>query len=164
MSKEASPLTFFEFTTAMAFLHFKLRQADIAVIETGMGGRFDATNVVVPEVSVITNINIEHTRYLGKGLKDIAREKAGIIKPGRPVITGEDKAAALSVIRGKAQESSSALYGLGRDFSSTGEPASKKKDFSVDATRQASAAAVQAVKKVNISLWTFCYKFLYNKF
>ena len=89
-----------------------------------MGGRFDATNVVVPEVSVITNINIEHTRYLGKGLKDIAREKAGIIKPGRPVITGEDKAAALSVIRGKAQESSSALYGLGRDFSSTGEPAS----------------------------------------
>ena len=112
-----SPITFFEFTTAMAFVHFSLKEVDIAVIETGMGGRFDATNTLLPEVSVITNVNVDHTQYLGSGLKEIAFEKSGIIKPGRPVVTGEIKKAPLSVIRKRAKESSSSLYVLNRDFS-----------------------------------------------
>ena len=112
-----SPITFFEFTTAIAFVHFSLKEVDIAVIETGMGGRFDATNTLLPEVSVITNVNVDHTQYLGFGLKEIAFEKAGIIKPGRPVVTGEIKKAPLSVIRKRAKESSSSLYVLDRDFS-----------------------------------------------
>ncbi|MBW7957191.1 MAG: bifunctional folylpolyglutamate synthase/dihydrofolate synthase [Deltaproteobacteria bacterium] len=119
-----SPLTFFEFTTAMALLHFRLKKVDIAVIETGMGGRFDATNVVTPEVSVITNIGMDHMRFLGKTLDEIAFEKAGIIKPGRPVVTGEVKRGPLSVIRKTAKKMSSPLHVIKNDFSATGEPSS----------------------------------------
>ena len=80
--------TFFEFTTAMAFEHFNRRQVEVSVLETGLGGRLDATNVVMPLVSVITRIDIEHTRYLGKTMEEIATEKSGIIKPGRAVLCG----------------------------------------------------------------------------
>lgn len=80
--------TFFEITTAMAFMYFKEQNVDYAVIEVGLGGRLDATNVIKPDVTVITNISKEHTQFLGKRIKDIAREKAGIIKPGVPVVTG----------------------------------------------------------------------------
>ena len=82
-------VTFFEFTTALAFEHFRRAGARIAVVETGMGGRLDATNVITPAVSVITSIGIEHTAYLGDTLAKIAAEKAGIIKEGRPVVCGE---------------------------------------------------------------------------
>ncbi len=77
--------TFFEIATAMAFYQFAKEQVDWAVIETGMGGRFDATNIVKPQASVITNLSIEHTEYLGSTIKDLAREKGGIIKPNTPV-------------------------------------------------------------------------------
>ena len=80
--------TFFEFTTAMAFEYFDRRQIEVSVLETGLGGRLDATNVVMPLVSVITRIDIEHTQYLGKTMEEIATEKSGIIKPGRAVICG----------------------------------------------------------------------------
>ena len=80
--------SFFEYVTAMAFLEFTRRRCDIGVIETGLGGRLDATNIVDPEVSVITSIGLDHCEYLGDGLPAIAREKAGIIKPGRPVVIG----------------------------------------------------------------------------
>ena len=96
--------TFFEFTTAMAFEHFKRRQIEVSVLETGLGGRLDATNVVMPLVSVITRIDIEHTRYLGKTLEEIAREKSGIIKPGRAVICGAMPDEAREVIRSVARE------------------------------------------------------------
>ncbi|WKZ32255.1 MAG: folylpolyglutamate synthase/dihydrofolate synthase family protein [Thermodesulfobacteriota bacterium] len=120
----SSPLTFFEFTTAMAFLHFREKKVDMAVIETGMGGRFDATNVVTPEVSVITNIGMDHTRFLGKSLEDIAFEKAGIIKPGTPVVTGEGRKGPLSVIRKTAKRLSAPLHVIDKDFSATGGPRS----------------------------------------
>ena len=81
--------TFFEITTAMAFKYFKDMQVDIAVIETGMGGRLDCTNIIKPIVSVITNISYDHTQFLGNTLKKIAAEKAGIIKKGVPVVIGE---------------------------------------------------------------------------
>ncbi len=96
--------TFFECATAMAFEHFKRSNVDIAVIETGMGGRLDATNVVSPLVSVITRISLEHTQYLGDTLADIAFEKAGIIKPGRPVVIGAMDVRASKVLEKTAVE------------------------------------------------------------
>ena len=80
--------TFFEVTTAIAFTYFAEEAIDIAVVEVGMGGRLDATNVITPLVSVITNIDLEHTEFLGNTLELIAAEKAGIIKPGVPVVSG----------------------------------------------------------------------------
>jgi dihydrofolate synthase/folylpolyglutamate synthase len=79
--------TFFELTTAMAFLHFARQAAETAVIEVGLGGRFDATNVIVPRVSVVTNVSLEHQEYLGRTLPEIAGEKAGIVKANVPVVT-----------------------------------------------------------------------------
>lgn len=96
--------TFFECATAMAFEHFKRNKVDIAVIETGMGGRLDATNVVAPLVSVITRISLEHTEYLGDNLAAIAFEKAGIIKQDRPVVIGAMDEEALDVIKRTAKE------------------------------------------------------------
>lgn len=81
--------SFFEITVAMAFDHFVRRSVDIAIIETGLGGRFDSTNIITPELSVITNIGWDHMNILGDSLEAIAGEKAGIIKPGRPVVIGE---------------------------------------------------------------------------
>lgn len=109
-------MTFFEFTTAMAFVHFREKKAEFAVIETGMGGRLDATNLAIPMVSIITNIDLDHTAWLGRTIKEIAFEKAGIIKPGAPVVTGVEQKQALSVIRAKAKEAASPVYLMGRDF------------------------------------------------
>lgn len=81
--------SFFEVTVAMAFQHFAELEIDIAIIETGLGGRLDSTNIITPELSIITNISYDHADLLGPTLPDIAREKAGIIKPGVPVIIGE---------------------------------------------------------------------------
>jgi len=81
--------SFFEITVAMAFEYFARQQVDIAVVETGLGGRLDSTNIVIPELSVITNIGLDHTNILGDSLEKIAKEKAGIIKEGIPVIVGE---------------------------------------------------------------------------
>ncbi|MCI0531096.1 MAG: bifunctional folylpolyglutamate synthase/dihydrofolate synthase, partial [candidate division Zixibacteria bacterium] len=82
-------LTFFEATTALAFLYFQQKKVDIAVIETGLGGRLDATNTILPEAAGITGIGMEHTDILGKTLRKIAFEKAGIIKPGKPTVVGK---------------------------------------------------------------------------
>lgn len=92
--------TFFEFTTAMGFSYFADENVDIAVVEVGMGGRLDATNVITPEVSVITHLALEHTEHLGKTLERIAKEKAGIIKPGVPVVSAEEN----PVVRKTCQE------------------------------------------------------------
>jgi len=101
--------TFFECATAIAFEHFRRKGVRIAVLETGMGGRLDATNVVEPAVSVITPISIEHTRYLGPDMRSIAREKAGIIKKGRPVVTADQPDEAFDEIRKAAAERGSLL-------------------------------------------------------
>ncbi len=94
--------SFFEFMTAMAFLQFARKRCDIAIIETGLGGRLDATNVVTPEVAVITSIGLDHCDMLGDTLEQIAAEKAGIIKPGKPVVIGRLPPEAEVVIRGVA--------------------------------------------------------------
>ncbi|HVP90447.1 MAG TPA: folylpolyglutamate synthase/dihydrofolate synthase family protein [Terriglobales bacterium] len=96
--------TFFEVLTAVAFLHFAESRLDVAVLEVGMGGRFDATNVVRPLVSVITTIARDHEKHLGSTLREIAFEKAGIIKPGVPAVCGAPGGAALAEIRRVARE------------------------------------------------------------
>lgn len=111
--------TFFEVLTALAFLEFAEREVDIAVLEVGMGGRFDATNVVRPIVSVITTIAKDHEKHLGSTLRSIAFEKAGIIKPGVPVVCGVRGGEALREIRRVARERRAPLtevFGGGREL------------------------------------------------
>jgi dihydrofolate synthase/folylpolyglutamate synthase len=108
--------TFFEFTTAMALYEFGRQAVDWAVIETGMGGRLDATNIIHPAVSVITNISLEHREYLGNTLAQIAREKAGIIKQATPVVTAIKQKQAKAVLRRIARKNAAPLYTLGKNF------------------------------------------------
>lgn len=109
-------LTFFEFTTAMAFLSFAQHQVDWAIVETGMGGRLDATNILSPDLTVITNISIEHRSYLGNTLAAIAGEKAGIIKPGIPAVSAVRQPVAREVMAQTAAQQKAPLYLKGRDF------------------------------------------------
>jgi dihydrofolate synthase/folylpolyglutamate synthase len=113
---QSDPPTFFECATAMAFYHFAREAVDWAVLETGMGGRFDATNVVHPQACVISNIGMEHTEYLGSRLADIAGEKAGIIKSGTAVVTGVRQKAAFEVITDKAAAEGVPLRRLGKEI------------------------------------------------
>lgn len=94
--------SFFELTTALAFLYFKEQHIDVAVVEVGLGGRLDCTNIIQPELSIITNISFDHTQFLGNTLAKIAGEKAGIIKPHTPVIIGEDMPETRPVFTAKA--------------------------------------------------------------
>lgn len=96
--------SFFEFLTAAAFLHFARARVDFAVLEVGMGGRLDATNITDPRVAVITNIDLDHQQYLGATRAEIAWEKAGVIKPGRPVVSACADPEAAAVIRRRAEE------------------------------------------------------------
>ena len=108
--------TYFEITTAAALLHFQRHHVDCAVLEVGLGGRLDSTNVCHPAVSVITTISLDHTRQLGRTPAEIAAEKAGIIKPGIPVITGVRELESLEVIESIARQNDAALLAAGRDF------------------------------------------------
>ena len=96
--------SFFELTTAMAFNYFAEQQVDIAVIEVGLGGRLDCTNIITPVLGIITNISPDHTQFLGSTLSEIATEKAGIIKPGIPVVIGETTPETKEVFTAKANE------------------------------------------------------------
>ncbi len=107
--------TFFEFTTAMAFLHFARMRVQVAAVEVGLGGRFDATNVLDPLVAVVTNIALEHTEYLGRTVAAIAREKAGIVKPGGMVVTAAEDPEALAVIEAACRERGAGLRRVQRD-------------------------------------------------
>ena len=102
--------SFFEITTALAFEYFALQKVDIAVIEVGLGGRLDATNIITPIVSIITNIGWDHTDILGDTLEKIAYEKAGIIKPGIPVIISEYQPEIAFIFTNKAKETGTNLY------------------------------------------------------
>ena len=115
-------MTFFEITTAMGLLHFARENVGPLVLEVGMGGRLDSTNVVRPTVAVVTNISLDHTKQLGSTIGEIAREKAGIFKRLRPVVTGERSAEALDVIRNTAALRGSRLREIDRDFQYEYEP------------------------------------------
>jgi dihydrofolate synthase/folylpolyglutamate synthase len=118
MSSQSSEkqLTFFEFTTGLAFRYFSERRVDMVVAEVGLGGRLDATNVLMPEAAAITRIGLEHTNYLGNTLQEIAREKAGIIKDGIPVVTCERNPDVLGVIRNVCAKRRARLRSIGTDF------------------------------------------------
>jgi len=109
-------ITYFEFATALSFLYFYRRHVDIAVLEVGMGGRLDATNVVIPESSIITNICMEHQKYLGKNLSVIAREKGGIIKEGGVCLTAARQNKVLNVLGDLSRQKHSRLYRVGREI------------------------------------------------
>jgi dihydrofolate synthase / folylpolyglutamate synthase len=106
---EASQLSFFEMTVGMAFEYFSIEEVDIAVIEVGLGGRLDSTNIISPELSVITNIGLDHTQILGDTLEQIAAEKAGIIKPNIPVVIGETILETKRVFQRTADENNSKI-------------------------------------------------------
>lgn len=110
--------TFFEVVTAMAFLHFKRMKVEWAVVEAGMGGRLDATNIILPEVSVITSIGMDHSEFLGDTLEAIAREKAGIIKQGVPLVAADQRPEVMGVIKQRCDESGAPLFKYNSDFSS----------------------------------------------
>lgn len=113
MVREVLPgagLTFFEAATVLAFHIFERARVDVALVEVGLGGRLDSTNVVEPVVSAITNVDMDHHEYLGDSLSEIAREKAGIIKANTPVITAEDEEEILDIFRETAAEVGAALH------------------------------------------------------
>jgi len=112
---EAGGMTQFEVITAMAFWYFAQVPVGAAVVEVGLGGRLDSTNVIVPQVSVVTNIGLEHAEHLGATVEAIAREKAGIVKPGVPLVTGAD-GPALGVLEEVARAQRAPIYARGRDF------------------------------------------------
>jgi dihydrofolate synthase/folylpolyglutamate synthase len=114
---ESTPgLTSYELQTALAFVYFAQQRVDYAVVEVGMGGRLDSTNVITPLVSVITSISLDHTYVLGDTLGEIAGEKGGIIKPGVPVVSAPQQAEALSVLDKLAEENGSEIAMVGREF------------------------------------------------
>ena len=109
------PPTFFEATTAMALVYFAREDTDIAIMEVGMGGRLDATNVITPLVSVITNISLEHQSYLGSRLLDIAGEKGGIIKEGIDVITAATQPSVIRLFQSTCEQKGAPLWRVGKD-------------------------------------------------
>jgi dihydrofolate synthase/folylpolyglutamate synthase len=110
------PLTYFELGTLVALWHFAQERIQVAVLETGLGGRLDATTATQPAVTAITPISFDHMDYLGNTLAEIAQEKAGILKPNVPVIVSRQPAEALKMVANRAQEVTSPLYQEGRDF------------------------------------------------
>ena len=109
-------VTYFEFATALAFLYFSMCKVDMAIVEVGMGGRLDATNLVSPEVSIITNISIEHQKYLGNDLKSIASEKGGIIKERGVCVTAARGRKVINTLEGISRQREAVLYRTGRDI------------------------------------------------
>ncbi|MGH7944768.1 MAG: bifunctional folylpolyglutamate synthase/dihydrofolate synthase, partial [Opitutaceae bacterium] len=108
--------SFFEFMTAMAFLQFARKRCGISIIEVGLGGRLDATNIVIPEVGVITSIAVDHSEFLGSEVAQIAAEKAGIIKRGRPVVIGRMPAVAEATIRDVAARQGAPVISVVEEF------------------------------------------------
>ena len=107
---ESNNLSFFEMTVGMAFDYFAKQKVDITIIEVGLGGRLDSTNIITPELSVITNIGFDHMQFLGTTLPEIASEKAGIIKPNIPVVIGETQPETENIFKNKAKENNSEIY------------------------------------------------------
>jgi dihydrofolate synthase / folylpolyglutamate synthase len=112
---KTNPLTFFEIMTALAFMHFLDKAIDIGVIETGMGGRLDSTNVIKPKVVGITSLSIDHMQQLGNTIDSIAKEKAGVFKPGVPIVTVQQEPAAMQVLKSHANAIKAPLSVTGQD-------------------------------------------------
>jgi dihydrofolate synthase/folylpolyglutamate synthase len=129
VAKIMGPFTFFDFTTAMAFLYFSRKMVDLAIIEVGLGGRLDSTNVVDPLLSIITNVSRDHEEVLGRGILKIAGEKAGIIKKKRPLITAATQPGVLRLFSRVCRKKEAPLYRVGNEFRSMG---SETNDFAYE--------------------------------
>jgi dihydrofolate synthase / folylpolyglutamate synthase len=138
--------TFFEITTALALWHFKRTACEIVVLETGMGGRLDATNAVHPVLSIITPVDYDHQKWLGNSLSEIAGEKAGIIKPNTPVIAALQQAEAAAVISARAAECSAPLEFI------SGAYAASRIALSGDHQQQNAALAIAALRAAKIDV------------
>ena len=121
LAAEGVPPTFFEFTTALAFQYFADARVEVAVVEVGLGGRFDATNMIVPLAAAITTVALDHQEHLGTTLEAIAYEKAGIVKQGVPVVTGRLAASAAEVVARTAAEREARLYRVGHECDARGD-------------------------------------------
>ncbi|TDE00443.1 bifunctional folylpolyglutamate synthase/dihydrofolate synthase [Flavobacterium sandaracinum] len=141
---ESNDMSFFEMTVGLAFDYFAKEKVDIAVIEVGMGGRLDATNIITPLISVITNIGMDHTQFLGNTLDAIAFEKAGIIKPNIPVIIGEYTPETKPVFLAKAKECDSEIY-FAADLISASYPSDLIGDYQIHNKK----TVLQTVKVLN---------------
>jgi dihydrofolate synthase/folylpolyglutamate synthase len=145
---EKQRLSFFEMTVGLAFDYFAKERVDIAIIEVGLGGRLDSTNIITPEISVITNIGLDHTEFLGETLPEIAFEKAGIIKKNVPVIIGEKQTEVINVFLEKTKECTSEIYvGLKDDKNYTSDLLG---DYQ-RANAKTAVAAIQQLKGFTVS-------------
>ncbi len=151
--------SYFEVLVAIAFLYFSENQVDYAVIEVGLGGRLDATNVLHPEVGIITNIGLDHEEWLGDTVEKIAAEKAGIIKPGMTIVTGVTQESVIEIVRSKCKFKNSKILEFNRDFGARKQESSTQKTenniVEVDLSSQQSI--------VNSQLPAFDYWFGSNK-
>jgi dihydrofolate synthase/folylpolyglutamate synthase len=141
---ESNELSFFEMTVGLAFDYFKTEQVDIAIIEVGMGGRLDSTNIITPLISVITNIGMDHTQFLGNTLTAIAGEKAGIIKPAIPVVIGEYTDETKLVFLEIAKKNNSEIY-----FASETITSSYPSDLKGDYQEQNKKTVLQTIQLIN---------------
>ena len=150
---ESNALSFFEMSVGMAFAYFADKQVDIAVVEVGLGGRLDSTNILNPEVSVITNIGLDHTQFLGTTLEAIAGEKAGIIKPNTPIVIGETQLETEVVFRTKATKEKAPIY-FADQLVETSYPTSLKGDYQVHNVR----TVFQTIEILNSGAFTIPIK------
>jgi len=141
-------LSFFEMTVGMAFEYFAAQQVDVALIEVGLGGRLDATNIVTPELSIITNIGLDHTQFLGDTLAEIAFEKAGIIKPEIPCVIGVTTAQTKAVFEDVAQTRNSTLY-----YAEVNKPCPYETDLLGSYQKENSKTALQAIQILQAANW-----------
>ncbi|RMG76054.1 MAG: bifunctional folylpolyglutamate synthase/dihydrofolate synthase, partial [Bacteroidetes bacterium] len=142
--------SFFEITQMMAFQYFKQQKADVAVIEVGMGGRLDSTNIIYPELSVITNIGYDHVQFLGNTLEQIAFEKAGIIKPETPVIIGKKQPETENIFISKARELNALLF-FSEDFPEFNYACDLKGSYQKENIQTAAVVIEVLRKKISIS-------------
>ena len=138
--------SFFEITTAMAFRYFAEQGVDVAVIEVGLGGRLDCTNIITPEISIITNISIDHTDLLGATLPEIAREKAGVIKAGVPAVIGERQGEVAQVFVDKAEEVGAPLYFASDEMVDAELPNCEMKGYYQDKNRRTVLTAIRELR------------------
>ena len=141
--------SFFEITTAMAFRYFALQNVDVAVIEVGLGGRLDCTNIIDPELSIITNISIDHTDLLGATLPEIAYEKAGVIKAGKPAIIGERQPEVVQVFISKATEVNAPIYFASDEMADEILPDCEMKGYYQDKNRRTVLTAIRELRRQN---------------
>jgi dihydrofolate synthase/folylpolyglutamate synthase len=141
--------SFFEITTAMAFRYFAMQNVDVAVIEVGLGGRLDCTNIIDPELSIITNISIDHTDLLGATLPEIAYEKAGVIKAGKPAIIGERQPEVAQVFISKAVEVNAPIYFASDEMANAILPDCEMKGYYQDKNRRTVLTAIRELRRQN---------------